>query len=367
MTKLTWAAAALAATPIFAVADEIRATSGFGPSHVLATSVYPTAFEKLEEFTNGEWTGRDTAGGLLAPNEMNDGLRDGVTELGAVILPYFAAEYVESMVPGELSILGTNNMAISAAVTEYVVTCAECQAEFAENGQVYLGADTTPTYNFLSTVPLETLDDLKGKRIRTAGAVFTRFVEALGAEPVQMPSSELFEALNSGVIDATYSSIPDLKNAQLFDVVESVSLIKLGVFNAAATMNASQILWFRMTPEERNALTHASQYGQSVGVASWLETEKEAIATGDESGIAFVEPSEELLAKAREFNEMHLATVADTLESRGVTNAAEKVERYKALIAKWHDLVDENTTAEELAELRYQEIFSKVDFSTYGM
>ncbi|MGB0905344.1 MAG: C4-dicarboxylate ABC transporter substrate-binding protein, partial [Mangrovicoccus sp.] len=182
-----------------------------------------------------------------------------------------------------------------------------------------------------------------------------------------MPSSELFEALNSGVIDATYSSIPDLKNAQLYDVVKSVSLIELGVFNAAATMNASQLLWMRMDDEEREALAHAAQYGQSVGVVSWSDTEKEAKVTGAEKGIEFVTPSDELLAKAREFNETHLATVAETLEGRGVKDAAAKVERYKALVEKWHGLVTEDTTAEELAELRWTEIFSKIDYSSYGM
>lgn len=111
--------------------DTIRATSSFGPSHVLATDGYPALFKKLSELTDGRWTGNDTPSDLLAPNEMNTGLR-----------------------------------------------------------------------------------------IRSVGALFTRFVESMGAEPVQMPASELFEALNSGVIDATYSSVGDLKNAQFYDVVK---------------------------------------------------------------------------------------------------------------------------------------------------
>lgn len=366
MKHLIWACAALAAAPFVAQADTIRATSGFGPSHVLATSVYPELFKRLEEFTDGRWTGQDTSGGLLAPNEMNAGLRDGVSELGALLLPYFAADYPESTLPAELSMLGTNNMAISSAVTEYVATCAECQAEFAANGQVYLGSDTTPTYNFLSTKALRTTDDMHGVRIRTAGSVFTRFVEALGAEPVQMSSSELFEGLSSGVIDATYSSVSELKNAQLYDVVKYVTMIDLGVFNAAAITNASQILWFRMTPEDRDALVHAAQLAQALGVKSWLDAGAEAEKVGAERGIEFITPDESLLAMARDFNQSHLASVAATLESRGIKNAEEKVSRYIALVDKWHGLVTAETTAEELGELRYQEIWSKVDFSSYG-
>lgn len=360
------AATISAAIALPAAADEIRATSSFGPSHVLATAGYPALFKKLEEFTAGRWTGYDTPSGLLAPNEMNTGLRDGISDLGPIILPYFAADYPESGIVGELSILGTDNRAISSAVTEYIATCAECQAEFARAGHVFLGSDATTNYEFLSSKPIRTLDDMKGVRIRTAGSVFTRFVESLGAEPVQMPSSELFEGLSSGVINATYSSVADLKNAQLYDVVKYVTMIDQGVFNAAAMTNASSILWGRMSAEDRAALAHASQYAQTIGVQSWIDTTNEARKTGEEKGVEFITPDEGLKAKAAEFREAHLAGAAATLESRGVKDAAAKIERYKALLAKWEGLVQNVHTQDELAELRFAEIWSKVDFNTYG-
>ncbi|MCI4663023.1 MAG: C4-dicarboxylate TRAP transporter substrate-binding protein [Neomegalonema sp.] len=354
----------LAATT--AQAETIRATSGFGPSHVLATKVYPAIAQKLEEYTGGKWTLQDTPGGLVAPNEMNTGLRDGVTELGALLMPYFAADYPESGLTAELLIAGSNNLAISSAVTEYIVTCAECQAEFAEFRQVYLGSDTTPTYNILSRSPITTLADFQGKRIRTAGPVFTRTVEALGAEPVQMPSSQLFEALNSGVIDGTYSSAAELKLARLYDVVTDVLDINHGVFNGAAVTNASRMLWDRMSIEERDALVRATQYAQGVDVLGWLEADREGRSKGAEQGIGFHAPDASITKALADFDAAHLASVAETLEKRGVTNAADKVARYLALVEKWHGLVGDDTTAEQLAKLRHDEIWSKVDLATYG-
>lgn len=347
-------------------AEEIRATSSFGPSHVLATAGYPALFKKLEEFTEGRWTGYDTPSGLLAPNEMNTGLRDGISDMGPIILPYFAADYPESGIVGELSILGTDNRAIASAVTEYIATCAECQAEFARNGHVFLGSDATTNYQFLSSKPIRGLDDMKGLRIRTAGSVFTRFVESMGAEPVQMPSSELFEGLSSGVINATYSSVADLKNAQLYDVVKYVTLIDQGVFNAAAMSNASSMLWARMTPADRQALAHAAQYAQTIGIQSWIDTANEARKTGEEKGVEFITPDAAMMAQAAAFRDEHLAGAAATLESRGVKDAAAKIDRYKALLTKWEGLVQSVTTSEDLAELRYAEIWSKLDYTTYG-
>lgn len=357
-------AAALASTTISA--EEIRATSSFGPRHVLATDGYPALFKKLEELTDGRWSGNDTPAGLLAPNEMNTGLRDGISEMGPVILPYFAANYPESGLVGELSILGTDNRAISSAVTEYIASCAECQAEFKTNGHVFLGSDATTNYQFLSTVPIRNLEDMKGLRIRTAGAVFTRFVESLGAEPVQMPSSELFEGLSSGVINATYSSVADLKNAQLYDVVTAVTLVDQGVFNAAAMTNVSNTLWDRMTPEDREALAHAAQFAQTIGVQGWINNTEEARTSGEEQGIEFITPDSGLIDAAGEFRAQHLADAAQALEERGVTDAAAKIARYQELLEKWETLVADVSTPEELAELRYQEIWSKIDYNTYG-
>lgn len=367
MTVKTLALAAMvAALSTAATADDIRATSSFGPSHVLATAGYPALFARLSEFTNGAWSGVDTPSGLLAPNEMNTGLRDGISELGPIILPYFAADYPESGIVGELSILGTDNRAISSAVTEYIATCAECQAEFARNGHVFLGSDATTNYQFLSTRPIHTLADMQGLRIRTAGSVFTRFVQSLGAEAVQMPSSELFEGLSSGVIDATYSSVADLRNAQLYDVVTAVTLIDQGVFNAAAMTNASHVLWARMSPAEREALAHAAQFAQTIGVQSWIDTTDAARAEGETRGIAFITPDADLQAAAAAFRADHLASVVGTLTERGVTNAAAKVQRYMELLARWEVLVQDVSTPEELAELRYREIWANLDYSTYG-
>lgn len=347
-------------------AETMRTTSAFGPSHVQATKVYPKLFEKLKEFTGGRWEGVDTPSGLLSPGEMNAGLRDGVSDMGPVILPYFAADYPESGLVAELSVVGRDNRAIAGAVTEYIVNCAECQAEFKKFGQVYLGADATTLYALLSTKPIRTLDDLKGLRIRTAGAVFTRLVEALGGTPAQMPSNELFEGLSQGVIDATYSSIPDLKNARLYDVVKYVTEINQGVFNAAATNNASRMLWERMGPEDRNALAHAAQYGQALGIEGWREAEAEARAEGAKKGIEFITPDDAMLKAANALTEQHLASVVGTLEQRGVTDAGAKVAKYIALVEKWGGLVKDVRTTDDYAELRYREIWSKIDFSKYG-
>lgn len=350
----------------YAQANTIRATSAFGPKHVMATSGYPALFDKLEELTDGRWTGYDTPSGLVGPGEMNSSLREGITEMGPVLFPYFAADYVESGIVGDLSMLGTDNRAIASAVTEYIATCEECIKEFSKHGQVYLGSDATTAYQLLSTKKIENLDDLKGLRIRTGGAMYSYIIEKMGASPVYFPVSEVFESLSSGVADATYSSVADLKNIQLYDAVKYVTLIDKGVFNAAAMTNVGKRVWNKMTLEDRAAMARASQYAQTIAIYSWRDTAAEAEKIGKEKGIEFIQPDAEFVQKGNEIRDQYMAGITDVLTKKGITNAADKVARYKALLQKWEGLVANVSTSEELAELRYKEIWSHIDMKTYG-
>ncbi|QFT60872.1 hypothetical protein FIU94_18710 (plasmid) [Sulfitobacter sp. THAF37] len=73
------------------------------------------------------------------------------------------------------------------------------------------------------------------------------------------------------------------------------------------------------------------------------------------------------MAKREAFIEDYLSNADTLLEEKGIENAAPKIDRYKALVAKWEKLIAENgTDRDTLAELRYREIWSQVDMTAYG-
>lgn len=357
---LAFAGAVLACA---ASADTIRATSGFGPAHVLATDMYPEINTRLQEFSGGNWDLADTPSGLVAPNEMNAALRDGVSDMGALLLPYFPADYPESALPSEVSFLGSSSAVVSAAVTEYLATCAECQAEFARNGQVYLGSDVTPVYNLLTIKPIRSAADMKGMRIRTGAPLYAAFIEKMGGVAVQMPSSELFESLSQGVIDGTFSGSHEIVANRLGDVVKYVTEIEQGVFNGSASGSVSGLLWARMEPADRQALARATQYGVAKALAGF---DRDAQKAREVAGLEFI-PADASLKDAQEaFNAEYLGNAAASLESRGVTDAQAKIDRYAALVEKWEGLITPDMTPEAMGQLRYDEIFAKLDLATYG-
>jgi TRAP-type mannitol/chloroaromatic compound transport system substrate-binding protein len=54
----------------------------------------------------------------------------------------------------------------------------------------------------MSTVPLRSLEDFQGLRIRAAPGLVAEVFAGVGAEPVSLPGGEIYTALDTGVVDA---------------------------------------------------------------------------------------------------------------------------------------------------------------------
>ena len=66
-----------------------------------------------------------------------------------------------------------------------------------------LGVHLGNSIQLLTKSPIDALDDLVGMKIRSAGPYFTDVLDTLGAAPVQLPLSEVYAALQVGIIDGS--------------------------------------------------------------------------------------------------------------------------------------------------------------------
>lgn len=69
-------------------------------------------------------------------------------------------------------------------------------------GLHFIGASATGLEAFVSKKPLNSVDDLKGLKLRAPEGLVQSVFAAAGATPVGLPGSEVFTALDKGVIDA---------------------------------------------------------------------------------------------------------------------------------------------------------------------
>lgn len=93
-------------------------------------------------------------------------------------------------------------------------------------------SDTTPLYLFTAEPAqilsvshrIEKPEDLKGLRVRTPSQMGSKILEALGATPVSMPMSDVYESLQRGVIDAAMVPLETLHNWSFDEVVKYVTI-----------------------------------------------------------------------------------------------------------------------------------------------
>ena len=69
-------------------------------------------------------------------------------------------------------------------------------------GVYFIGASATGLEAFVSKVPLDGVDGLKGLKLRAPEGLVQAVFAAAGAAPVNLPGSEVYTSLDKGVIDA---------------------------------------------------------------------------------------------------------------------------------------------------------------------
>lgn len=81
-------------------------------------------------------------------------------------------------------------------------------------GLHFIGVTTPGLEAFVSAVPTEGVDDLKGLKMRSPEGPVANVFAAAGASPVNLPSSEVFTSLDKGVINAADYSVFAANQAQ---------------------------------------------------------------------------------------------------------------------------------------------------------
>ena len=365
-TMLSMASAAQSAELTFA---------GGWPPNSAPTAMLEEFATAVGELTNGEVSVRVFPLSLLSFAEANAGVRDGIADMTANLMAYFPAEFANFNMLAEFSELveleefagEMSSTAFAGAITEYVFqNCPACLGEIDAQNQVYLGAASTTSYVLQCVVPLSTVADLQGKRIRTAGAYWARWAETVGATPVSMSVNETLEGLNQGVVDCTASNTADFVNFGFIDVVKYVYVGLPGAqFNVPFTMNKDS--WNGLSDENKTAMLRA--HAKLVADISWVYID-EARAGKERApglGIEYTDASPELVALNRDFISKDKEDVARIYAERfNISTGTESAAALTEALAKWTDLTRDVSSAEQLAEIYWNEIFSKIDVATYG-
>ena len=362
-------ASAILATALPASARDLKLAVGF-PQGTAAYHGLEAFSKTLKEKSGGELEIKMFPLSLLNLPQMMNGVRDGVVDIGFVLPPLFPSELPETHLAVDLAMLGSNPWAMAGAMSEYVFTCQECIAEHLKQNQVYLGSSSTAPYMIVSTKKAVTLDEIKGKKLRSGAAPWARWAQNFGAVALTIPGNSVFEAVSGGTVDGAMVSAAELSNLRLIDVVKHITVgVPTGTYHGIDNNNFNVTSWRSLTERQRKAVLEAA--AMSTAAVSWKYVVDGAQNMKDAQGkgIQVHQAPADVVAKSKAFIESDLATIAQAAEKNsGIKNATQKIARFRQLVQKWEKLTPEgNWEAAPLAAIYYREIYSKIDPKSFGM
>ncbi|WP_026699773.1 TRAP transporter substrate-binding protein [Salibacterium aidingense] len=105
--------------------------------------------------------------------------------------------------------------------------------------------------------PVESADDFNGLKIRTAEApIVQRSMEALGAEPVVVPFSDLYMALNQGTADAQENGFITVENSSFYEVQDYV--METNYIRDVKSWYISEELWQSLSSGQQEIMSEAA-------------------------------------------------------------------------------------------------------------
>ena len=108
-----------------------------------------------------------------------------------------------------------------------------------------------------SRKPLVTPDDFKGVKIRGLSKLFDASLVAMGASPSAMPGSEVYQALQSGVLDAGITSL-DAAYARRYYEVQKYGVAS-NLLTVYETLVVNPAWWAKLPADAKRAIEAAAQ------------------------------------------------------------------------------------------------------------
>lgn len=167
-------------------------------------------------------------------------------------------------------------------------------------------------------------EDFAGIKFRTMGVpVHIDSYKAFGANVVTTAFSELYSAMQMGVVDGCENSYASLENRKFFEVAKYVTT--LPILNNLCVLAASKIAFDKLPPEYQQIVREAAQVAADASNVAQEELDNAAIEIMKANGNEFHEPDiAPFVAATKEVRDQYLAKMEPW-----VKDMVEEIAKYK--------------------------------------
>lgn len=306
-------------------AEELSFAHFVPPAHIITSSIVEPLSTAVAAASAGDMSIRVYPGGELGPGPVEQYARvvQGVADMAWGLAGYNSQQFPLSMIielPGVVDAagVGEGHKAMWRAYSEYLT------GEFPGTRALALWT-SEPNMLIMRDKDVRSPDDVKGLKIRVSGAFPAQVIESLGATPVQMSANEMYNAMQTGLIDGIMTGGSAIQDFKINEVARSYTTgASLGNILFYVVMNEAR---YQGLSDAQKAALDAS-VGEALsasGEAGWNQRANETIAMlkADPSKMVIELTADEAAA----FNALTLAVtdkVVAELDGQGLPASAVK-------------------------------------------
>ena len=183
----------------------------------------------------------------------------------------------------------------------------------------------------ISKVPIHTIEDFAGKKVRVHNTEAGELMKKLGAAPTPIPFGEIVPALQRGIVDIVMTSVGTANGFGFYTVAKYVSIWKIGTI-VPWSFIVNQDVWAKLPADLKAAAQTELRKIEDQHFTEHDAFDRKNIESFIQHGMTVYEAPPDQLAKV--FDEKNVAAVYDNwykLNDRAGTDGRGLVEKIKAL------------------------------------
>ncbi|HOE17401.1 MAG TPA: TRAP transporter substrate-binding protein [Syntrophorhabdaceae bacterium] len=243
---------------------ELRYSIQFPSTHLQAIASQYFA-DQINKRTNGRVKIRIyPVGTLSSPDKIYQSIVTGIADMG-----YSTPTYTSTRFPAS-GALHVPLKPLTGWVTTHVFQDFYEKYKPKEYNDVHmLFMHACSPYHLASAkVPIRTIEDLKGMRVRASGMEAAAFVKALGGAPQSMSMAEVYEAASKGVVDVLLVPWETQKGWKHADVTKYYTVIPVTLSTGDfVAMNKKK--WDSLPKDIQKIFTEVSKEGVEWHAKAW--------------------------------------------------------------------------------------------------
>ncbi len=299
-----------------ATAKELKVAHFMSPKHPMHARVMAPMVEALAKVSDGKLTARIYPAGELGKGPVQQYKRaiDGVADIVFGIPGYTSTQFPRTLL---VALPGVTDGPVDATHMMWGAFDTYLNTEFQKVKMLALWANDLAVL-ITKDKPVHNVADVKGMKIRAPDAIGAKAIEAWGAVPVNMPVDKVYNAFNTGIVDAVYIGASGIGSFKLNEIGKYYTTGMPSVV-AAFYLIMNKQSWDALSAEEQGQIEQVTGKELSlIAAETYAGAGQRGLDLAKKSGGEIIELSPEGIAEFRTAGQTVIDAVVAELEAKGI-------------------------------------------------